>query len=52
MEKFIKLIPDVNIIIFFSVIEFLIKNNDLENEISTSILKALVDKISKVKKSF
>ena len=49
MEKLLSLIPDVNIIVFFSVIEFLIKNNDLENELSISLLKALVDKVSNVK---
>jgi len=52
IEKFINIIPEVNIIIFFSVIEFLLKNNDMDNELSISILKALVDKVSKVKVNY
>lgn len=52
MEKFIKFIPNVNIIVFFSVIEFLIKNNDLDSELSISLLKSLVDKVTKVKFKF
>ncbi len=30
------------------MIEFLIKNNDLDNELSVKLLKTLIDKINKV----
>jgi len=48
MEKFVSLIPDVNIIVFYEMIELLIKNNEMDTELSVILLKALTDKVNKV----
>lgn len=48
MEKFVILIPDINIIVFYEMIELLIKNNEMDTELSVILLKALTDKVNGV----
>lgn len=46
-ERFIELIPTINIVIFFDMIEILIANYIIF-DICINLLKALVDKVHKV----